>query len=88
MELFSFFILLFFVLFGLISHKSKLATIGLLLLLFILFAFEKSIGDYEDYLMKFDEIRAGFGRATEYEILYVLSCSTAAMFGLSFEQIR
>ena len=88
MELFSIFILLFFVLFGLISHKSKLATIGLLLLLYILFAFEKSIGDYEGYLEMFDEIRVGFGRATEYEVLYVLSCSAAAKLGMSFDQMR
>lgn len=88
MELFSIFILLFFVIFGLISHKSKLATFGLLLLLYILFAFEKSIGDYEGYLEMFDEIRVGFGRATEYEVLYVLSCSVAAKLGMTFDQMR
>lgn len=88
MELFSIIILLFFILYGLISQKSKVATIGLVLLLYILFAFEKSIGDYEGYLEMFDEIRVGFGRATEYEVLYVLSCSVAAKLGMTFDQMR
>lgn len=88
MELFSIIILLSFILYGLISHSSKVATIGLLLLLYILFAFEKSIGDYEGYLEMFDEIRVGIGRATEYEALYVFSCSAAAELGMTFDQMR
>ena len=88
MESFSIFILLFFVLLGLFFHKSKIAEYGLLILLFILFAFEKSIGDYEGYLLMYDEIASGVGRANEYEFLYVFACSTAAKMGLTFDQMR
>ena len=88
MELFSALLLLSFILLGLFFHKSKIAEYGLLILLFILFAFEKSIGDYEGYLSMYDEIGKGVGRANEYEILYVLACSTAAKIGLSFDQMR
>lgn len=88
MESFSIFILLFFVLLGLFFHKSKIVEYGLLILLFILFAFEKSIGDYEGYLLMYDEIASGVGRANEYEILYVFACATAAKMGLTFDQMR
>lgn len=88
MELFSIILLLSFVLLGLFFHKSKIVGSGLLILLFLLFAFEKSIGDYEEYLLMYDEIGSGVGRANEYEILYVLACSTAAKLGLTFDQMR
>ncbi len=88
MESFSIGILLFFVVFGLLRHDSKIATAGLLLLLYMLFAFERSLADYERYLEYYDEIKSGFGHANELEPLYVLSCSTAAKMGMSFDQMR
>lgn len=88
MALFSIFITLLFILWGLIKKRSLFATAGLLFLIFILFAFEKSEGDYLGYLNMYSQIGYGFGRALTYEPLYVLLCEIGNHFHLTFDTFR
>lgn len=88
MALFSIFITLLFILWGLIKKRSLFATSGLLFLIFVLFAFEKSEGDYIGYLNMYSQIGYGFGRALTYEPLYVLLCEIGNHFHLTFDTFR
>jgi hypothetical protein len=73
---------------ALIKKESKILTILLLLLTYILFAFEQSDGDYMYYLIFFEQIGVGQGAGMEYEPLYVFSCKMANEFGMSFFHLR
>lgn len=88
MIVFSSIITVGFIVWGLVRKKSKLVSFALLLLLFVLFAFEKTTGDYQGYLTMYDEISRGSGRALTYEILYVLLCRVGVILGLSFNTLR
>lgn len=88
MIVFSSIITVGFIVWGLVRKKSKLVSFALLLLLFVLLAFEKTTGDYQGYLTMYDEISRGSGRALTYEILYVLLCRVGVILGLSFNTLR
>lgn len=88
MILFAALITLFFILWGIIKKNSKAAAFGLIVLLYILFSFEKSKGDYLGYQEMFNQISYGSGRALTYEYLYVLLCRTASSLHMTFDTMR
>ena len=88
MVIFSALITSIFIVWGLIRKNSKIAAFGLAILLYILFAFEKSTGDYEGYIQMYKEIGSGAGRALTYEVLYVLLCRIANSFHMTFDVMR
>lgn len=77
-----------FIFLGLYKPKSRFVTGGLVILLYIIFAFEHSDADYEGYIEMFEQITGGAGSATEYEVLYVYLTSLASKFGYTFDQMR
>lgn len=85
---FSALVTIAFILWGLIRKKSKTATLGLIILLYILFAYERSESDYLGYLEMFDQIGDGSGRALTYEYLYVLLCRVANSLHMTFDTMR
>ena len=86
MGLFSIVLTLAFIILGLFRRDSKFITGGLLVLIYVLFAFEHSDGDYEGYLDMFAEITSGLDLI--YEPLYVWSCMLAGNYGLDFDNMR
>lgn len=88
MNTLSLFIALLFVILGLIKTNSKVISFILVVLIYLLFAFEHSEGDYEVYQQLFYNISVGDNFALTYEAFFVLLCKTADSYGLSFEQLR
>lgn len=86
MGLFSIVLTLAFIILGLFRKDSKFITSVLLVLIYVLFAFEHSDGDYEGYLDMFAEITSGLDLI--YEPLYVWSCMLAGNYGLDFDNMR
>lgn len=85
---FSVSITLFFVFLGLIKKNSKAVTCGLVFLIYILFAFEKSDADYLEYVRMYQQIGYGSGRALSYELGYVWISKIANNIHMSFEFMR
>lgn len=86
--LFSVVITGIFIILGLIKRNSKFVTICLLVLLYILFAFEKSEGDYRAYVNMYQQIGSGSGYAMTYEVIYVWLSKIGNNLRLSFEGLR
>lgn len=92
MEFFSAFITLFVIILGIFFKQQRELTQMLLLLLFILFAFERTAegdGDYENYLRSYDAIGLGQYWALEsYEPFYLLFCILGNKLNFSFDLAR
>ena len=88
MGIFSILITAFFIVWGLIDKDSKIAVFGLLVLLYILFAFEKTDGDYLVYLAMFNQIGYGIGKGLESETLFVFLCKVANSMNMTFDAMR
>lgn len=88
MGLFTILITTFAILLGLINTDSKKVSVFILILLYLLLAFERSEGDYEGYLLMYAQIADDFGNALTYEPLYVAMTALFAKYGLSFDQMR
>lgn len=85
----SAFITLFFVLLGIVKRNSVLVSYVLLLLVYILFAFENTDipdSDYSKYLNHYDAI--GNGIVTAHEPLFHLVCRIGNYFNVSFNFMR
>lgn len=85
--LLSIYITLGFVFLGIYKHDSKVITCILMLLLFILFSYEHTEGDYAVYVRVYDDIGA-YLNASNYEPLYVLSCRFFNQLNFTFDQMR
>lgn len=88
MDLLSILVALVAVISGFIKKDSKIVTFILLVLIYILFAFEHSDGDYLVYEYLFSNISIGDEFALAYEAFFVILCKTADHLGLSFDQLR
>lgn len=85
--LLSIYITLGFVFLGIFKHDSKVITCFLLLLLFVLFSYEHTDGDYAVYTRVYDEI-GKYKNASDYEPLFVLSCKLFNQLNFTFDQMR
>ena len=92
MSYFSIFITVLVILWGVFAKQSKGIARILLLLLFVLFAFERTAegdGDYANYLISYQAIGDGsFWALESYEPLYLLFGYVGNFFHLSFDLAR
>lgn len=71
------------ILLGVIFPKSKICSAFLITLIYILFAFEHSEGDYEGYLMMYDS-----WETLDTETMFLLLSGLGHRFSLTFDQLR